>query len=86
MATDPEIQLDLTLSDRFFDLAEESIDIALRVVDEAPMNVYARQICRIGWSLVGSPAYFAKRCKPADISELAALDCLSDAKMSPRET
>lgn len=86
MATYPGIQLDLVLSDRFFDLAEESIDIALRVVDEVPMNVYARRLCRIGWSLVASPAYFSKRRKPADIAELATLDCLSDTKMSLRDT
>lgn len=86
MARYPDILLDLTLSDRFFDLAEESIDIALRVVDEAPMNVYARRLCRIGWSLVASPAYFAKRRKPADIAELTAFDCLSDTKISPRDT
>lgn len=85
MATYPDIRLDLILSDRFFDLAEESIDVALRVVDEAPMNVYARRLCRIGWSLVGSPAYFAKRRKPASLADLPALDCLSDTKMSPRE-
>lgn len=29
--------------------------------------------------------YFAGRRKPKDISELAALDCLSDTKMSPRD-
>ncbi|RZI42945.1 LysR family transcriptional regulator [Herbaspirillum sp. HC18] len=81
----PQIQLDLTLSDRFFDLAEESIDIALRVVDEAPMNVYARRLCRIGWSLVAGREYFTGRRKPKDISELASLDCLSDTKMSPRD-
>jgi DNA-binding transcriptional LysR family regulator len=85
MASYPGIQLDLTLSDRFFDLAEESIDVALRVVDEAPMNVYARRLCRIGWSLVASPRYFSKRRLPADIAELTKLDCLSDTKITPRD-
>ena len=86
MAAYPDIQLDLSLSDRFVDLAEESLDVALRVVDEAPMNVYARRICRIGWSLVGSPAYFARRRKPSVAADIVALDCLSDTKISPRET
>lgn len=86
MAAYPDIQLDLTLSDRFFDLAEESIDVALRVVDEAPMNVYARRICRIGWSLVGSPRYFARRRKPENIDDLAGLDCLVDTKIGQRDT
>lgn len=85
MARYPEIQLDLILSNRFFDLAEESIDIALRVVDEIPMNVYARRLCRIGWSLVASPAYLGRRRRPRDIADLAGFDCLSDMKMSPRD-
>lgn len=81
----PEIQLDLTLSDRFFDLAEEAIDVALRIVDDIPMNMYARRLCRIGWSLVASPAYFGKRRKLKDIDDLPNYHCLSDTKMSPRD-
>lgn len=84
MARYPDIQLELILSNRFFDLAEESIDIALRVVDEIPMNVYARRLCRVGWSLVGSPEYL-KRRRLHDLDDLAKLDCLFDTAMSPRD-
>lgn len=84
MARYPDIQLELILSNRFFDLAEESIDIALRVVDEIPMNVYARRLCRVGWSLVGSPDYL-KRRKLSEIDDLSKLDCLFDTAMSPRD-
>lgn len=84
MSKYPDIELDLILSNRFFDLAEESIDIALRVVDDIPMNVYARRLCRVGWSLVGSPDYL-KRRKLRDIGDLSNLDCLFDTAMSPRD-
>ena len=86
MAQYPDIQLDITLSNRFFDLAEESIDIALRVVDEAPENVHARRLCRIGWSVVASPGYFGRRRKPQALEDLRNFDCLSDTKMSVRDT
>lgn len=85
MAQYPDIELDVTLSDRYFDLAEESIDVALRVVEEIPQNVYARRLCRIGWTLVGSPDYFAKRRKPKDIADLSNFDCLLNTTISPRD-
>ena len=85
MAQYPDIELDVTLSDRYFDLAEESIDVALRVVDEIPQNVYARRLCRIGWTLVGSPDYFAKRRKPQDVASLSEFDCLLNTTISPRD-
>lgn len=84
MTAYPEIQLDLTLSNQLFDLAEESIDIALRIVDDIPMNVYARRLRKIGWNLVASPAYL-KRRKVRDLADLAGFDCLSDTATSPRD-
>ncbi|HEY8606294.1 MAG TPA: LysR family transcriptional regulator [Noviherbaspirillum sp.] len=85
MARYPDIRLELVLSDAFFDLAEESIDIALRIVDDIPLNVYARRVCRIDWSLVASPAYLAGRRKPKQPDDLPAYDCLSDATIAPRD-
>lgn len=85
MARYPDIQLDISLTDRFFDLAEESIDIALRVVEEPPQNVYARRLSKIGWSLVASPDYFAKRRKPKDPADLKHFDCLLSTTISPRD-
>jgi DNA-binding transcriptional LysR family regulator len=84
MTAYPQIQLDLTLSNQMFDLAEESIDIALRIVDDIPMNVYARRLRKIGWNLVASPAYL-KRRKVRGLADLATLDCLSDTTTSPRD-
>ncbi|HYD81102.1 MAG TPA: LysR family transcriptional regulator [Paucimonas sp.] len=81
----PDIRLDLVLSDRYYDLAEESIDIALRVVDEPPENVYARRLYRIEWGLVAAPAYFAGRRKPKSVQELARFDCLSHSTVFPHD-
>lgn len=81
----PDIRLDLVLSERLFDLAEESIDIALRVADEAPENVYARRLYRIEWLAVASPGYFAGRRKPKTLDELPAHACLSNAMIAPND-
>lgn len=85
MAQYPDVQLDISLTDRTFDLAEESIDIALRVVEEPPQNVYARRLSKIGWSLVGSPDYFVKRRKPKEPADLKNFDCLLSTTISPRD-
>jgi DNA-binding transcriptional LysR family regulator len=85
MRQHPDIELELTLSDQFFDLAERSIDIALRIATTPPENVHARMLYRVGWSVVGSAAYFATRRLPQTLAELATYDCLADNVMSAKD-
>lgn len=80
----PDIQLDLLLSDTYFDLAEESIDVALRILDEPSENVYARRLFRIEWQLVASPDYFTKRRKPKSVQDLVQFDCLIHSPSTPQ--
>ncbi|WP_061537088.1 LysR family transcriptional regulator [Collimonas arenae] len=81
----PDIELELTLSDQFIDLAERSIDVALRIATTPPENVHARMLYRIGWSTVGSAEYFATRRQPQTLAELPAYDCLADNVMSAKD-
>lgn len=85
MRQHPEIELELTLSDQFFDLAERSIDVALRIATTPPENVHARMLYRVGWSVVGSAEYFASRRLPQTLAELPAYDCLADNVMSAKD-
>lgn len=85
MRQHPAIELELTLSDQFFDLAERSIDVALRIVTTPPENVHARMLYRVGWSVVGSTEYFAARRLPQTLAELTAYDCLADNVMSAKD-
>jgi len=84
MQQHPDIELELTLSDQFFDLAERGIDVALRIVTTPPENVHARLLYQIDWSVVGSTEYFATRRQPQTLAELPAYDCLADNVMSAK--
>ena len=85
MRQHPDIKLELTLSDQFVDLAERSIDVALRIATTPPENVHARMLHRIGWSVVGSAEYFATRRQPQTLAELPDYECLADNVMSTKD-
>jgi DNA-binding transcriptional LysR family regulator len=53
----PEIDLELILNDRFVDLVEEGVDVALRLDGTLPQNAIARGIALSPRYLVASPAY-----------------------------
>lgn len=56
----PQIDVDLILNDRFVDLVEEGVDVALRLGGELPANVVARRIAVSPRGLAASPAYLAE--------------------------
>jgi len=53
----PEIEIELLLNDRFIDLTEEGVDVALRLGEEMPANAVARLLARSPRYLVASPDY-----------------------------
>ncbi len=73
----PAVQLDIQLSDRFVDIAEEGFDLALRI-SEPPRDLSTiwRKICLIDRLLVASPDYLSVRGRPVTPAELKDHDCL----------
>jgi DNA-binding transcriptional LysR family regulator len=76
LAQYPEVEIDLTLSDRFFDLAEEGHDLAIRIARELPPNVVARQLAPIERVVCATPDYFARHGMPREPRDLAQHNCL----------
>ncbi|MEN4920680.1 LysR family transcriptional regulator [Achromobacter spanius] len=68
----PAIQVELILNDRFVDLVEEGVDVALRLGGELPPNAVARKAAESPRWLVAAPAYLAARGKPRTPDDLAA--------------
>jgi DNA-binding transcriptional LysR family regulator len=71
LALHPDIQVDLTLSDRNVDLIEEGIDAALRIGALANLSLVARRLGEVRRVTVASPAYLDRRGTPAIPADLA---------------
>jgi len=72
----PEIRVELDLTDRFVNLAQEGFDLAVRHSHEPPDTHVAWVLCETRSLLVASRDYLLKHGAPAHPSELAAHQCL----------
>ena len=72
----PDIQIELELTDRFVNLANEGFDLAIRHTHAPPETHVAWVLCETRSLLLASPQYLARRGVPAHPAELAAHDCL----------
>ncbi len=73
----PEISLDIDASDRLVDLAEEGIDLAIRLTERPPEGVVARPLHGLRRVVCASPDYLERAGVPAHPSELAGHECLT---------
>ena len=72
----PDIHIELELTDRFVNLANEGFDLAIRHTNTPPETHVAWVLCETRSRLLASADYLARRGVPAHPSELAAHDCL----------
>lgn len=71
----PEVDVRLTLIDRTVDLAEDGVDLAIRIARELSPGLAARPLCAMRYVLVAAPAYLAQHGAPATPAELTAHRC-----------
>ena len=72
----PDIHIELELTDRFVNLANEGFDLAIRHTQAPPETHVAWVLCETRSWLAASPQYLARRGTPMHPSELTAHDCL----------
>ena len=72
----PEVRLQLELSDRLSSLASEGFDLAIRHSAAAPETHVAWTLCSTQSVIVATPAYLRRRGKPVSPEELSTHDCL----------
>lgn len=72
----PEIRLELDLTDRFVNLAQEGFDLAIRHTQAPPDTHVAWVLCESRSVLVASPAYLRANGTPAHPADLAQHQCL----------
>ena len=83
LAQYPQIQIDLTISDRFFDLAEEGYDLSIRIARELPPNLVSRPLAAINRVVCAAPEYFQSHGVPATPRDLVGHNCLVYTHANP---
>ncbi|MFD2261713.1 LysR family transcriptional regulator [Lacibacterium aquatile] len=73
----PEIDVRLSFSDRFVQLLEEHVDLALRIGDLPDSTLRASRLGTIRQVTCASPAYLAQHGTPCIPADLSGYDCIN---------
>jgi DNA-binding transcriptional LysR family regulator len=73
----PEVTVNLDLSDRLVDLVNEGIDCAIRVGELSDSSLVSIKLAENRRAVVASPAYLARHGTPRTLEDLARHNCLS---------
>jgi DNA-binding transcriptional LysR family regulator len=76
MRLHPDVTIDLSFDDRYVDLVEQGVDLAVRMGRLADSTLGARFLGINPWVLVAAPNYLAQRGTPAHAQELNQHRCL----------
>ncbi|QDL39773.1 LysR family transcriptional regulator [Rhodoferax sediminis] len=76
MQLNPKLQIELNFEDRYVNLVEQGIDVAVRMGRLADSTLGARYLGVNPWVLVAAPAYLERRGMPLSPADLAAHDAL----------
>ncbi len=75
----PDVTLKLDLTDRFVDLVEERIDVAIRIGELGDSSLVARKLGEVAMQLCASDAYLEAHGEPAAPGQLAGHLCVLDS-------
>jgi DNA-binding transcriptional LysR family regulator len=81
LKTYPDVSIDLRLEDRYVDLVDEGIDLALRISTMTDSSLIARKIADMRLVIVGAPALVARVGKPKTPDSLRGLPCIVDTNL-----
>lgn len=83
LEANPDIEVDLQLSDHVVDLVEQGVDIALRVQDQLPdSTMTARKLCDTHRVVCASPEYLAANGTPTHPNDLQEHNCLVYSRLT----
>jgi len=72
----PKLDIDMTITDRVVDLAEEGYDVIISITRDPPEAVVARKLAPIRRKLCATPEYFKEFGEPANPEDLVKHNCL----------
>jgi len=77
------VSIDLQIVDRAINLAEEGIDLAIRVTANPDPSVIARKLGEVRSVVCAAPSYLQAHGEPTHVRDLAAHNCLTYAYYGP---
>lgn len=75
----PEIELDVSFSDRVASLVDEGFDLAVRVGRPEDSSMIARRLCDVRILVIASPEWLDLHGEPETPEDLVRLDCIIDS-------
>ncbi|WP_426712150.1 LysR family transcriptional regulator [Cronobacter muytjensii] len=72
-----EVDICLRLEDRYMDLIDDEVDLALRITDSPSPGLYGKPLMPIEHLLCATPAYLARHGTPEHPQELRQHSCIS---------
>ncbi|SHL21737.1 LysR family transcriptional regulator [Phytopseudomonas punonensis] len=76
-ARHPQVDLAVSISDRYVNLVEEGMDVAIRFGPLDDSSLIARPLVQVRRRVVGTPAYFTRHGVPESPDDLARHNCLA---------
>lgn len=80
----PDVTMALDMTDRFVDLVEEGVDLAIRIGDLTDSSLVARRLGSTSMIPCASPAYLAQFGEPNTPGELSQHQCVIDTNNPSR--
>lgn len=77
LKANPNVQVELLLTDRLVDLVGEGIDVAVRVGEMSDSSLVAKKIGSTELQIYASPTYLKRKGEPKKPQDLATHNCLN---------
>lgn len=77
LAKYPAMSVDLQVADRTVNLAEDAVDLAIRITNTPDPQLIARKLGECSSVICASPGYLASHGVPTRVQDLAAHNCLT---------
>lgn len=76
MTENPDLNVNLMLTDKIIDIVGDGIDLAIRIGELADSSLVAKRLAPVSRILVAAPSYFQGRTPPKTLNDLANHICI----------
>src|SRR4029077_8861843 len=80
----PQLVIEVISDNRALDIRRGEADIAVRVAVNPDQDLIVRKAGKAGWSLYASPAYLARKGRPASVDDLRGHEVIGYADLLAR--